>query len=278
MPLTSTVSSNSSIASSDGTSTKVPVALVSPVGIVTVNPATWVKSVPSSAVSPVTVTATAVSVRRAEPSRVAVTVTVRAAPAASSATLAGETVRVTVVDSDSSSVIVSLRAAGRVTSSEFDALADTCTRLSAAVSSLLTPVIVTVPVLITAPATIVSVVPLRVKSLVVAGSTGVATTVIVVSAADGRSRVAVTMLEPAFSAIAGGVSTSDTTGSGSSFARVTVTPPSGTTVRSEASVVPVTCNVSSGSSVASSIGASSNVPVPVLSRAPMVTVKGATAV
>ena len=84
----------------------------------------------------------------------------------------------------------------------------------------------------------------------------------VVATLDGRSRVAVTVLTPPDSGIDAGVSTRVTSGSGSSSAMVTGTPPDGTTERLETVVWPRTSTVSSGSSVSSGSDARAKVPVP----------------
>ena len=152
---------------------------------------------PATAVSPDTETVTCVVRGRGSPSSSAVTVTVRAAPVASSGTLVGETVSVTVVDADSSSTIVSVGDDGCVTPSAFSATPDTVTCLLSSSASLLTAVIVTVPVLAVCSAAIVStLLLLSVKSSAVAGDTGDAETVTVVAMLDGRSRSAVTVLSP----------------------------------------------------------------------------------
>jgi hypothetical protein len=77
---------------------------------------------------------------------------------------------------------------------------------------LSTAVIVTSPVLVVAPAAIVSVLPLSVKSPATAGDTAPAVTVTVVAELDARSSVAVTMLTPPSSSIDAGASTSVTIG------------------------------------------------------------------
>ena len=117
----------------------------------------------------------------------------------------GETVSVTFVDADSSSAIVRVTSCGAVTPSVFTTTPDTVTCRLSSSAVLLTAEIVTVPVLVVAPAAMVSVLSLlSVKSLAVAGSTADADTVIVVSAVDDLSRVAVTVLTPSFSLMTSG--------------------------------------------------------------------------
>ena len=161
-PLTTTVRSGSSSALSLGARSNVALALAKPVGIVIVKPETAVKSVPSTAVpaDTVTGTSTAASVRGA-PSRVAVTVTVRAGPVASSATRAGVTVSSTAVDGRSSSVISRMTFPGWVTVRAFTASPDTVTCFAGPATALSTPVIVTVPVLSVASAAMVRTDPLK---------------------------------------------------------------------------------------------------------------------
>ena len=80
------------------------------------------------------------------------------------------------VGASSSSVIVSVASAGFATPPPL-AVAETVTVLFGASTSLSTAVMVTVPVLEVAPAAMVRVVPLRVKSLAIAGDTAAAATV-----------------------------------------------------------------------------------------------------
>ena len=125
VPLTRTVSSGSSVSSSTGARSKVAAALIVSAGIVTVRSGTSEKSVPATAVTPATVTVTAVASGRAASFSVAVTVTVRAGPVASSATVSGETDSVTVVDAVSSSAIVSVCAWGCTISRSLAAVPET---------------------------------------------------------------------------------------------------------------------------------------------------------
>ena len=73
--------------------------------------------------------------------------------------------------------------------------------MSGASTELSTAVIVTVPVLVVAPVAIVSFVPLCVKSPDTVGDTAVDETVSVTASFDAAFRVAVTVVEPAFSEI-----------------------------------------------------------------------------
>ena len=102
------------------------------------------------------------------------------------------------------------------------AVADTVTVFSSAWSLLSSAVIVTVPVLVVVVAAMISVsAPDSVKSLAVAGDTGVAETVIVVTALDGCDRVALTVETPPFSEMDEGISTNVTVGASSSSVVVT---------------------------------------------------------
>ena len=86
-------------------------------------------------------------------------------------------------------------------------MADTLTLLLAVSTSLLTAVMVTVPVLVVAEAAMVStLLELRRKSRAAAGLTGVAATVMVVLWLEVSLRVAVTLLVPPFSLMLVGVS------------------------------------------------------------------------
>ena len=91
--------------------------------------------------------------------------------------------------------MVRVTSEGEVTPALFCALPDTVTALSAELTELSTAVIVTVPVLVVAPAAIVSTgLLLNVKSPATAFAPGVAETVIVVAAVDARVKVAVTVV------------------------------------------------------------------------------------
>ena len=129
-------------------------------------------------------------------------------------------------------------------------------------------VIVTVPVLDVSPASIVSSLPLSVKSPGPAGVTAAAETVTVVGSLEGRSSVAVTVVLcssvpvvplSSDSSMAAGVSTRVTVGAGSSSVIVSVTPAGSVAPRSFAAVA---ANVTSlaGASVALSTAVSVTEP------------------
>ena len=102
---------------------------------------------------------------------------------------------------------MSAASAGFATPRPPAAAAEMVTDLSAVAAPLLTAVTVTVPVLCIAPAGIVSVRPaLSLKSPATAGDTGAADTVSVSASLDGLLSMAVTVLAPPFSPMAGGVS------------------------------------------------------------------------
>ena len=120
------------------------------------------------------------------------------------------------VGAPSSSVMVSVWFEGSDTSPL--AVPDTVTSLFGASTLLFTAVIVTVPVLEVLPAAIVSVLFVDiVKSPATAGLTALAETVTVMAALEAPDSVAVTVLDPPFSEIEDGVSTSVTTGFSSSM-------------------------------------------------------------
>ena len=116
----------------------------------------------------------------------------------------------------SSSVIVSSCTSGSATPRPPWATPLTSTVLFAASTSLFSAEIVTVPVLSLSPGPIVSVVPVRAKSVSTAGETGATDTVTVTDSLDGRSSDAVTVLLPPFSPIDLGSSFSVTVGRSSS--------------------------------------------------------------
>ena len=151
----------------------------------------------------------------------------------------------------SSSVIVSVWSAGAATPLPPDAVAETVTCLSGASTSLSDAVMVTVPVLVFEPAAMVRVLfALRLKSPDTAGETAAAATVTVTSSLDAALSVAVTAVEPPFSAIGDEASASVNVGVSSSSVIVTVAA-SG----AEAEVVTAVranSNVSSTSSISSS--------------------------
>ena len=116
----------------------------------------------------------------------------------------------------SSSVMVSVLLAGLDTPPPLDE-PDTVTVLSAASTLLSTAVIITVPVLDVEPAAIDSVLFVdRLKSPDTAGLTALAETVTVTAAVAAEDSVAVTVLDPPFSEIEDGLSTSVTVGVSSS--------------------------------------------------------------
>ena len=101
----------------------------------------------------------------------------------------------------SSSVMASVSAVGLVTPAEFVALPKMVTDMSCESRSSSTAAIVTVPVLVVAPAAMVSVVPVWVKSVAAVFAPAAAVTVMVVSAVDELLSEAVTVVEPPFSEI-----------------------------------------------------------------------------
>ena len=118
----------------------------------------------------------------------------------------------TVTPAASSSSRVSVRFAGAVTLVA-DTVPETVTVLSAASTSLSTPVIVTEPVLVVAfSAKLRTWFALRRKSAATAGDTAAAATVTVKAAAEAGDTVAVTVLTPPFSPIESADSTRVTVG------------------------------------------------------------------
>ena len=135
---------------------------------------------------------------------------------------AGLKTRVTVGVA-SSSVIVSVWLDGAATPRPPDVVADTVTDLSGASTALFTALILTVRVLVVAPAAIVSVsFALSVKSEATAGDTAAADTTSVTFSLDAALSVAVTVVESPFSPIESGLNTSDTVGVASSSVIVRV--------------------------------------------------------
>ena len=129
----------------------------------------------------------------------------------------------------SSSRIVSVTSAGDATPLSPPTVADTVTSLSGASTVLSTAVTVTAPVLVVAPAAMVSVFVLdRLKSVSAAFVPAVAATVSVTAALDARFNVAVTVLDPGFvpscSAMVAGPSASVTVGAPSSSVMVRLAP------------------------------------------------------
>ena len=214
-PDTVTLSSGSSVASPVAVIVTVPVLLVRPAAMVRVFSALSAKS-PAPAVVPAAETVIVVSALEARFSE-AVTVEELAAPL--SATEVRESASV-AVGFASSSVIVRVTAAGAVTPCEFAAAPDTVTLWFGSSVSSSVAVIVTVPVLLVAPAAMVSVFSaLREKSAASASAPAAAETVTSVSALDGRSSEAVTAVEfvAPLSGIVGRESASVTFGVASSF-------------------------------------------------------------
>ena len=110
VPTASSVSVPSAIESFTGRSVKLPVALGSPAGIVTVNGLTAWKSSPAAALAPFSVTRTGVAASRMP--RLSAAVTVTLVRPASSSTLFGLRLSSTPVGTDSSSLIVSVTVPG----------------------------------------------------------------------------------------------------------------------------------------------------------------------
>ena len=133
------------------------------------------------------------------------------------------------VGAASSSRIVSVALAGSATPLSPLTVADTVTSLFGASVVSLTAVTVTVPVLVVAPAAIVSVFVLdRLKSPAAAFVPAVAATVSVTASLDARFSVAVTVLDPgcvpSCSSIVAGLSASVAVGVASSSVRVRLAP------------------------------------------------------
>ena len=123
----------------------------------------------------------------------------------------------------SSSVIVRVRLDGADTPRPPVTVADTVTDLFGASTALFTALILTVRVLVVAPAAIVSVsLLLSVKSEATAGETAVADTTSVTFSLDGPLSVAVTVVESPFSEIDDGLRTRVTVGVASSSVIVRV--------------------------------------------------------
>ena len=171
----------------------------------------------------------------------------------------------------SSSLIVKVWSAGFATPLPPDAVADTVTDLSGASTRLFTPLIVTVRVLVVAPAAIVKVsFVLSVKSSATVGETAVADTTSVTSSLDGALSVAVTVVESPFSRIDDGLSTSSTVVA-SSFAIVKVLLAGGDTPRPPNTVADTVTDLS-GASTGLFTAVTVTVPVLVVSPAAMVSV------
>ena len=171
----------------------------------------------------------------------------------------------------SSSAMVRVWSEGAATPLPPAAVAETVTCLSGASTSLSTAVMVTVPVLVVAPAAMVSVVPACVKSPETAGDTGAEETVRVTAWLDTAPRVAVTVVVPAFSLMEEALSPSETIGVSSSSAMVRVWSAGAATPLPPAAVAEtVTCL--SGASTALSAPVIVTVPVLVVAPAAMVRV------
>ena len=197
-----------------GASTSLSTAVMVTVPVLVVAPAAMVSVVPACVKSPETAgdTGAEETVRitawlDTAPS-VAVTVVAPAFSLMEEALRARETVGVS-----SSSVIVSVWSDGAATPLPPATVAETVTCLSGASTELSTAVIVTVPVLVVEPAAMVRLLSvLRLKSPETAGETAAAETVRVTSALDFAPSVAVTVVAPAFSAMADELSARETVG------------------------------------------------------------------
>ena len=202
-----------------GASTALSTALILTVRVLVVSPAAIVKvsfvlSVKSSATAGETSVADTTSVTFSLDTPLSVAVTVVESPFSEieSGLSTSDTVGVA-----SSSVIVRVRSDGCGTPRPPEAVADTVTDLSGASTALSTALILTVLVLVVAPAAIVSVsFALSVKSEATAGDTAVADTTSVTFSVDTPLSVAVTVVESPFSEIEAGLSTSVTVGVASS--------------------------------------------------------------
>ena len=195
----------------------VPVLLVAPAAIVSVS---FELSVKSAAIAGDTAVADTTNVTFSLDGPPSVAVTVVESPF--SPIEAGLSTRVTV-GVPSSSLIVRVRFAGFATPRPPEAVADTVTDLFGASTVLFTALILTVPVLVVAPAAIVRVsFALNVKSVATAGDTAAADTTSVTFSLDGALRVAVTVVESPFSEIDVGLSTRFTVGVASSSVIVRV--------------------------------------------------------
>ena len=209
-----------------GASTSLSTAVMVTVPVLVVAPAAMVRVVPLRVKSPdaVLAPAAAATVRVTAaldlPERVAVTVLELVPPLSSM--VAGSSSRVTV-GTPSSSVMVRVWLPGLATPPPL-AVAETVTDLFGASTSLSTAVMVTVPVLVVAPAAMVRVVPLRVKSPDAVLAPAAAATVRVTAALDLPERVAVTVLElvPPLSSMVAGSSSRVTVGTPSSSVMVRV--------------------------------------------------------
>ena len=152
----------------------------------------------------------------------------------------------------SSSSMVRVTSAGSIAPWSLLAFPLTVTVLGAASTSLSSAVMVSVPLLVSACAAMVSTVsPLNAKSPACAGATGAAETRTVVSALDRRSSVAVTTVAPPSSAMASGARCNVTAGVSSSSLTLICADRGGRTLRSF-STVAANVTVVSGPSTSSS--------------------------
>ena len=176
----------------------------------------------------------------------------------------------------SSSVMVRILLEGPVILWTLAAVADTLTLLADASTVLLsTAVMVTVPLLVVAPAAMVRVVfMLRLKSELLVERRATAETSTVVASLEAWFRVAVTVLTPPSSLIEVLDSASVTVGVSSS----SVISTSASVTDRRPGAEPVMATVSSGSSVLSSVGIKRNVPVPDAWFAPIMMVNSVTSV
>ena len=191
-----------------------PVLVVSPAAMVSVLAGLSVKS-PTAAPAPGAAETDTITAALAGPLSVAVT----AAAPPFSIIDAGVITRA-AVGAASSSPIVSVTPGGFATPLPPAAAPDTVTRLSGATTGLSAAVTVTTPVLVVAPAAMVSVLSgLSVKS----SAPGAAEILIVTASLDGPLKPAVTDVTPPFSAINDEDRASETVGSGSSSTKVRTT-------------------------------------------------------
>ena len=171
----------------------------------------------------------------------------------------------------SSSVSVRVWSGGAATPWPPATVAETVISLSGASTELSTAVMVTVPVLVVAPAAMVSVVPACVKSPDTVGETAAAETVRVTSSLETALSVAVTVVDPSSSEIDEALSARETVGVSSSSVMVRVWSDGAATSLPPATVAEtVTCL--SGASTSLSTAVMVTVPVLVVEPAAMVSV------
>ena len=254
-----------------GASTSLSTAVIVTVPVLVVAPAAMVSVVPACVKSPDTAGETAaadtVSVTASLDSVLRVAVTAVEPPSSSM----DDEPRTSDGVAVSSSVMVRVWSDGAVTPLPPATVAETVISLSGASTSLSTAVIVTVPVLVVAPAAMVRVVPACVKSPATAGETAAAETVRVTSALDFAPSVAVTVVAPAFSLMEEALSARETVGVSSSSVMVRVWSDGAATSLPPATVAEtVTCL--SGASTSLSTAVMVTVPVLVVEPAAMVSV------